>query len=95
MIFGVTSGSNAWAAKKGVSKRTQVKFEKPSTGATPGWDTRPLPSARFLAYANDMPASSTIQDRKSDACSKKIKNGRATGSTNGKMLPWGMLANAP
>jgi hypothetical protein len=38
-------------------------LENPSTRSPPTYGTRPWPSMKFLAYANEMPASSMNQFR--------------------------------
>ena len=79
MTLGVTMGSKILSRKKGTIKSTQVKLEYPSTGAMPGWETRPFPAAKFLAYTNEMPASSMIHSLKNQACAKNRIKGKTTG----------------
>ena len=48
-IFGVQTGSKSRAQKEGTSSTTQRKFENPSTGGRPGWETKPCPAATLRA----------------------------------------------
>jgi hypothetical protein len=80
IIFGVIIGLNILATKNGLINITHVKLENPSTGLIPGWDTRPYPYAKFLEYANEIPASSIIQSLKSEECSTNKTKGKAMGN---------------
>jgi len=80
MSLGVIIGLKILAMKNGLINITQVKLENPSTGLVPGWETRPYPYAKFLEYANEIPASSMIQSLKSSECKTNKTKGKATGS---------------
>ena len=51
----------------------QSGFVKPSTGASPGFHTRPCPPARWLAYRMEIIASSSSEKYRSPSTTKLVR----------------------